>query len=253
MQKNTDPIAVFDSGVGGISVLRELVRLLPDEHYLYFGDSTNAPYGTRPTEEVRLLTLQAADMLLDRGAKALVVACNTATAAAITTLREKYPDKIIVGIEPALKLAADHFPAARVAVLATPVTLREEKFAHLQERFSAMEVTPIPLPGLVELIEGGRPAREIEDFLRPILSPYAGKLDAAVLGCTHYPLVSHILQTLLPGVTLLDGGKGTAMQTKRRLAAKNLLCPGPGSIQMENSSTDPECLRRSMALLEETL
>lgn len=150
------PVAVMDSGLGGISVLRELVRAMPGEDFLYFGDSANAPYGTKPTEEVRRLTFEAAQNLFDRGCKALVVACNTATAAAIDTLREKYPDTIVIGIEPALKLAADHFPGGRIAVLATPVTLREEKFQHLLHRYGAdCRVFSIPAPGLVELVESG--------------------------------------------------------------------------------------------------
>ena len=124
MSKKSDYIAVFDSGVGGVSVLRELLKLMPNERYLYFGDSANAPYGTRPTSEVRDLTLAAADMLMARSCKALVVACNTATAAAIIDLRAKYTDKIIIGIEPALKVAADHFPGGEVGVMATPVECR---------------------------------------------------------------------------------------------------------------------------------
>ena len=114
MVSPNDYIAVFDSGVGGISVLRHLRRELPREKFLYFGDSANAPYGTRPLAEIRALTVAAADMLLSRDVKALVVACNTATSAAIVQLREKYPDKIIIGIEPALKLAADRFPGGSV-------------------------------------------------------------------------------------------------------------------------------------------
>ena len=165
------PIGVFDSGLGGISVLKELMALMPEEHYLYFGDSANAPYGTRTTEEVRVLTLNAAAMLYERGVKALVVACNTATAAAVEALRAKYPDFIIVGIEPALKMAADRFPGGRIGVMATEVTLREEKFAHLLERFPDVSIDLIPAPGLVECIEGGMtddPATE--DLLPPVPS-----------------------------------------------------------------------------------
>ena len=155
MQSTSRPIAVFDSGVGGISVLRELVKLMPQEQYLYYGDSANAPYGDKTTQQVRQLTLDAARMLLDKGAKALVVACNTATAAAINTLRELYPDQIIIGIEPALKMGADRFPEGRIGVMATQVTLREEKFLHQTERFPNVQVDQIPAPGLVELIENG--------------------------------------------------------------------------------------------------
>lgn len=252
MSRKEDYIAVFDSGIGGISVLRELLKLMPQENYLYYGDCAHAPYGTRSTQEVRELTLAAGELLISRGIKALVVACNTATAAAISDLRQKYPDTIIVGIEPALKLAADHFPTARVGVLATPVTLREEKFSHLQERFPKMSVTSIPLPGLVARIEAGATPDQLEDFLRPILAPYAGQLDAVVLGCTHYPLIQPVFQTLFgPGTTLLDGGKGTAMQTQRRLREAGLLWDGPGKLQLESSNGDSATLRRFQRLIEE--
>lgn len=251
MQNKEQYIAVFDSGVGGISVLRELLALMPGENYLYFGDSANAPYGTRPTEEVRALTLEAAEMLLSRDVKALVVACNTATAAAIKDLRQKYTDTIIIGIEPALKLAADNFPNGRVGVMATPVTLREEKFATLAQRFPNMEVSAIPVPGLVELIEDGCSEAVLEEFLMPVLENYKGQLDAVVLGCTHYPFAAEAIQKILGEKTvLLDGGAGTARETRRRLALADLLLEGEGSLQIENSSADPKILQRCVELLK---
>ena len=126
MNTKQDYIAVFDSGVGGISVLRHLRRQLPGERFVYYGDSANAPYGSRPTEEVRALTLTAVERLkAEYPLKALVIACNTATAAAINDVRSAFPELIVVGIEPALKVAADHYPGGRVGVLATEVTLRE--------------------------------------------------------------------------------------------------------------------------------
>ena len=156
MNTRQDYIAVLDSGLGGLSVLRHLRRLLPGERFLYYGDSANAPYGTRTRQEVEALTLQAAELLMQRGLKALVVACNTATSAAIESLRKKYPELIVVGIEPALKLAADHFPGGGIGVMATPVTLREEKFCHLLSRYEgSCQVYKIPAPQLVPLIEEG--------------------------------------------------------------------------------------------------
>ncbi len=251
MNAKSDYIAVFDSGVGGISVLRELIKLLPNENYLYFGDSANAPYGEKTTEEVRQLTLAAVENLMEQNIKALVVACNTATSAAIHVLRERYPDSIIVGIEPALKVAADRFPGKRVGVMATPVTLREEKFHHQLDRFPHMQVSTIPVTGLVELIEAGGSMAEAETLLRPQLSPYIGKLDAVVLGCTHYPFAADAISRILgPDTVLLDGGAGTARETKRRLEEADLLCDGAGEIRMENSLSDPEILLRCMELLK---
>ena len=253
MYTKESPIAVFDSGVGGISVLRELVKRMPGEHYLYYGDSANAPYGDKTTEEVRELTLAAARMLCSRGIKALVVACNTATAAAINVLRQCYPELVVIGIEPALKLAADKFPKGRIGVMATQVTLREEKFAHQAERFPEVAIELIPAPGLVELIEAGREnAPETRALLEKLLLPYVGKLDALVLGCTHYPFVRSVIGDILGQQTLLlDGGEGTARQTRRCLEAKGLLNDGPGSVQMENSARDAALLQRAMALLEQ--
>ena len=256
MSSKNDYIAVFDSGVGGISVLRELVRLMPQERYLYFGDSANAPYGTRPTAEVRALTLAAAERLMARGCKALVVACNTATAAAIIDLRAKYPDKIIIGIEPALKVAADHFPGGEVGVMATPVTLREEKFDVLLHRFTdACTVHKIPAPGLVELVERGMAvSEESEALLKPLLLPYRDRLDAVVLGCTHYPFAAPVIGKLLGGHTaLLDGGPGTASQTRRRLEAEGLLWDGPGELLIENSSGSQEMVALCRTLLQEEI
>lgn len=254
MADRQDYIAVFDSGVGGISVLSQLCKLMPNERFLYYGDNANAPYGTRTTEDVRRLTLQAVAALCKRNVKAFVIACNTATAAAVNDLRKAYPDTIVIGIEPALKLAADHYPDARVGVLATPLTLKEEKFANLAERFPQMQVHSIPLPGLVERIEAGCDNRELETFLRPTLAPYAGKLDAVVLGCTHYPFAAEAIRALLgPKVAILDGSLGTARETRRRLAKANLLFDGPGVLSLECSSGDSAFLNHCADLLQRSL
>ena len=256
MNTKNDYIAVFDSGVGGISVLRHLRRELPNEQFLYFGDSANAPYGTRPTAQIRELTLAAAEKLMTRGLKALVIACNTATAAAIEALRAKYPDTVVIGIEPALKPAADRFPGGAVGVMATPATLREEKFARLLDRFSRQcQVVKLPAAGLVELVEAGKGnSPEAAALLRPLLEPHAGHLDAVVLGCTHYPFAAQTISDLLGDETvLLDGGPGTARETRRRLEAAGLLADGPGRIIIENSLNCPETTALCRALLEEEL
>ena len=252
MNRKEDYIAVFDSGVGGISVLRHLRAQMPGEKFLYFGDSANAPYGTRSAEEVRQLTGAAVEKLMKRGLKALVIACNTATAAAIGMLRETYPDMIVIGIEPALKVGAEHYPGGRVGVMATPVTLHQEKFGRLLERFDhSCEVAEIPAPGLVELIESGKAdSPETEAFLRDLLAPWQGKLDALVLGCTHYPFVSKALHRVLgDDVELVDGGIGTARETKRRLEQAGLLENGPGEVIFENSMDTEQMLNLSRSLL----
>ena len=253
MNTKQDYIAVFDSGVGGISVLRHLRRIMPGERYLYFGDSANAPYGTRTKEEVKELTFRAAEKLIARGIKALVVACNTATSAAINELRAAHPDLIVIGIEPALKLAADRFPGGGIGVMATPMTLREEKFAALMHRYDqTCDVHKLPAPGLVELIEGGKAdTPETEALLRTLFQPYLGQLDAVVLGCTHYPFAAGAISRVLGShVALLDGGDGTARETRRRLEAAGLLEEGQGELIIENSREDPGLLELSYQLLD---
>lgn len=254
MNTKHDYIGLFDSGVGGISVLRHMLRLMPNERYLYIGDSANAPYGTKTKEQVRQLSFAVAEKLIARGIKALVVACNTATSAAINDLRSAYPDLIVVGIEPALKLAADRFPKGNLGVMATPMTLREEKFDLLLHRFdSQCRVSKIPAPGLVELIEQGRGnSAEAEILLRSLLKDYIGNIDALVLGCTHYPFAAEAISRVLgEQVALLDGGDGTARETKRRLALAGLLNDGCGEIVIENSSADPKIIELAYRLLNE--
>ena len=255
MNSKHDFIAVFDSGVGGISVLRHLLKQLPGERFVYFGDSANAPYGSRPTEEVRALTLAAVETLLSEyPLKALVIACNTATAAAVKDVRATHPELIVVGIEPALKVAADHFPGGRVGVLATEVTLREEKFDTLLHRFDEdVTIYKIPAPGLVELVEKGKvDTPQTEALLKKVLKPYLGRLDAVVLGCTHYPFVKNAIRRVLgEAVVLLDGGEGTARETRRRLEAAGLLENGSGEVILRNSSPNPDMLQLSRQRLNQ--
>ena len=253
MYDKNQSIGVFDSGVGGISVLRHLVTQLPGEDFLYFGDSANAPYGTRPTEEIRELTFRAARHLLDRGCKALVLACNTATSVAAKELRLALPDTIIIGIEPALKPAALQFPGGTVGVMATPATLRDgSKFSRLLAKYEdACTVVKLPAPGLVELIEEGKTdGAETEAMLKPLLEPWVGKLDGLVLGCTHYPFAAETIEKLLPGTVLFDGGAGTARHTRRRLEEAGLLREGTnGHVTFENSAGTAEMMALCHTLL----
>lgn len=256
MASREDQILVFDSGLGGLSVLRELRQLLPRERFLYFGDSAHAPYGTRPTAQVRELTLAALEPYWEQAVKAVVVACNTATAAAILELRQAHGDRVIIGMEPALKPAASRHPRGRILVMATGVTLREQKFCSLMDRFSAQcRIVPLPCPGLVELIESGQlrtPAvrARLQELLEPAMQE---KVDAVVLGCTHFPFLRPVLRELLgSGVEILDGAPGAARQTLRRLEEENLLrLSGTGSVELRNSSPDPALLEISARLLEE--
>lgn len=248
------PIAVFDSGMGGLSVLRRLMQEMPREDFHYFGDSANAPYGSRPTEEIRDLSLKHGERLLAEGAKALVVACNTATAAAIDELRRRYPHRIIIGIEPALKPAADRFSGGTVLVMATDATLREQKFAALLERYAQnVHILKCPCPGLVELVEQGQLEGEaVESRLKELLSPHlAQEPQAVVLGCTHYPFLrSSIVKIVGRDTEIFDGADGTARECRRRLAEADLLrSEGEGTLYLTNSSPNPKTEELAKLLL----
>lgn len=244
MSKQTRPIAVFDSGVGGISVLKELVKILPEEDYIYLGDSKNAPYGMKSREEVQQLTIAAAQYLFAQGAKGLVVACNTATSAGVRVLREMYPDIPIVGIEPAVKPAALLKPGGRVLVMATPMTIREEKFQKLMAKYQEeAHILPLPCPGLMDFVErGDLHSAEFRKYLEELLYEYRmHPVDAVVLGCTHYPFAKEMIQDILgQEVAVFDGGEGTAREMKRRLAEANLLshAEGVGKVTFLNSLED---------------
>ncbi len=251
MSKHNNYIGVFDSGVGGISVLRQLKKVLPNERYLYFGDSANAPYGTRPVEEIRALTLAVAEKLVRQDIKALVIACNTATSAALEALRKAYPDLIVVGIEPALALAARQFPGGHVGVLATPATLKGQRFLDSKTKYEKQcRITPLPAPGLMDLVEAGKyDSPEADALLRTFLDPYKGKLDGLVLGCTHYPFVENAIRRVMgEDAVLFDGAVITAQVTKEALAARELLHEGPGEVIFQNSLPGDQMLKLSRLL-----
>lgn len=256
MSKKTQPIAVFDSGVGGISVLKELIKILPQEDYIYYGDSKNAPYGMKDKETVKNLTIEAAEYLFAQGAKGLVVACNTATSAAVRVLREMYPDIPIVGIEPAVKPAATLKPNCRVLVMATPMTIREEKFKKLMARYEDQaEIIPLPCPGLMDFVErGDLHSEDFRRYLEELLFAHRiHPVDSVVLGCTHYPFAKELIQDILgPDVLVFDGGEGTAREMKRRLAEADLLNQGKeqGTVDFQNSLEDENKIKLCKWLLE---
>ncbi len=240
-----DFIGVFDSGVGGISVLRELVKLMPNENYVYFGDSANAPYGEKTVEEVRSLTIKNIEYLIGLGAKAVVVACNTATSASIEDLRHVHGEIPVIGIEPAIKPAVEYKENSRILVMATAVTLREAKFKNLVSHFSQKaDIIPLACHKLAELVEAGEiESRKTYDYLKEILSPYIGNTDSIVLGCTHYPFVKKIIKEIMgDGVKLFDGGEGTAKETMRRIIEYNTLSQNQnkGEIVFINSLNSEE-------------
>lgn len=234
MADRNSPIGVFDSGVGGIGTLAELRRELPSERFLFYGDTANAPYGTKTRDEVMGCVSRIMDHLLAQDVKAVVIACNTATAVAAAELRARY-ELPIIGIEPALKPAHEMRREGSILVLATPMTLKLEKFRALYERYGEGAI-PLPCPGLMELVEREADA-EARCYLLELFAPYdLTKVDAVVLGCTHYVFLRPILKEILPeNVSVLDGNLGTARQLRRVLTQRDLLAEGRGSVHLETS------------------
>ncbi|MBP3892508.1 MAG: glutamate racemase [Atopobiaceae bacterium] len=233
-------VGVFDSGVGGVSVLQHLVRELPGEDFRYFGDSAHAPYGGKSADEVYRLSRTIADRMLADGAKALVIACNTATSAAAAQLREAYPQVPVVGVEPALKPAVLAGGSKKVLVMATEVTLALDKFHQLEERWAqGAQVVPVACGGLVECVErGDLDDPSVIEVLERLVGRYRGEVDRVVLGCTHYPFVRTQIAQVLGDVTFFDGGAGTARQLRRLLEQDGLLRDGDQGVVSFSSSID---------------
>jgi glutamate racemase len=240
------PLGVFDSGLGGLSVVREIRKRLPREEIVYIADSAYVPYGGRPLEEIRERATTIVGALVDRGAKTVVIACNTASGAAIDDLRATF-SLPIVGLEPAVKPAAASTEVGRIAVLATPATLRTERFHRLVDRHAAgVELLKVPCPGFVELVESGRldgpeASRVVGEALAPVIE--AG-VDRVVLGCTHYPFLTPLITSLLGDeVQVLDSGEAVARQVERVLAQNDLLTStGEGRVELYTTG-DPSAVQ----------
>ena len=265
---STAPIGVFDSGLGGISVVRQIVQDMPHERVLYFGDSANAPYGTKTPQEVRRLSFDIMERFMSQGVKAVVIACNTATSAAVNALRDHY-DIPIIGMEPALKVACDrgdtaagdgtaparHMPQ-HVIVAATPLTLREHKFAALMDRFKANNmISPQPCPDLVEIVESGRLC-DHDLVMRTLHRYFDGydlpSIDSVVLGCTHFVFYRDNFRELLPSTTaIIDGNRGTVRHLGMVLESLGKLAPEEmdGGVEIANSDSGERIAALSRELL----
>lgn len=248
------PVGIFDSGVGGLSVWREIARQLPAEATIYAADQAHIPYGPRPAADVRAFAEAVTRALLERGCKAIVVACNTASAAALKPLRERHPEVPFVGMEPAVKPAALHSRSRVVGVMATPGTLQGRMFADVVERFAAgVEVVRQPCPGLVEQIERGEletPATEalLRELLEPMLDAGA---DTIVLACTHYPFVMPLIRRIAgESVQLIDPAPAVVRQLARVLAERGLRAdPGAAPAHRFLTTGDRVQLQRALCRL----
>jgi len=252
----TSPIGVFDSGVGGLSVLRSIREQMPEESVLYFGDQGHVPYGPRSMGQIQSFSAGITRFLLDHGSKLIVVACNTASAAALTYLRESFPGVSFVGMEPAVKPAAETTKTGRVGVLATPATFQGALYASVVERFgTGVELFQHTCPGLVSQIEKGEldsaATRAIlEDALHPMLEK---NIDTVVLGCTHYPFVIPLIQEVVGGaerVRVIDPAPSVAKQAKRLLEAAGMKNPAGSRASIRFfTSGDVESMKSMLPVL----
>lgn len=249
-QNTNGKIGVFDSGIGGVTVLRELIKALPNESYIYYSDSAHNPYGDKTQAEIQLLSEKIATKLLAKNCKAIVIACNTASANAADFLREKFPKTPIIAIEPAYKMAHDSkLGAEPTLVLATRGTLKSEKFAKLYHKYDNNRTTLVDCSGLAELIENDNPA--LIDFLHERLNEYVGKAKNVVLGCTHYPLAKTEIRAVLGDeIEFFDGSAAVAKRLRSVLTERGLLSTSKNAtIEFIDSSTNPEKSQRFYKLL----
>lgn len=239
---SSKPIGFLDSGIGGISVIRKAVRLLPNEDYFFFSDSVNNPYGDKCDEEIISRCDELADLMVNKkNCKAIVLACNTASAKAVSFLREKYTDTPIIAIEPAYKMVHDYNPDGFTLVMATRGTLESEKFHKLFYTYYNNNTSLLACVGLADLIEQEK-KEELREYLERNLHDYKGKVSNVVLGCTHYPLAKAEIKEVLGDVNFFDGADGVSRQLKRVLTEKDLLNNKKDKFTIEfvDSSETPE-------------
>lgn len=243
--KNKNPIGLFDSGIGGTSIWREVHALLPNENTVYLADSLNAPYGLKSKEEIIALSCKNTEFLLENNCKIIVVACNTATTNAIKELRIKY-DVPFIGIEPAIKPAALHSKTQTIGILATKGTLNSELFHKSVENHPDVKIIEQIGHGLVQLIENGDiHSAEMEELLKSYLNPMVEKnIDYLVLGCSHYPYLIPQIQKIIPNhIKIIDSGEAVAKQTKKILEDNNLVNSSEEkSSQIFYTNSEPEVL-----------
>ncbi len=248
----TGKIGIFDSGIGGVTVLREIVKILPKENYFYYSDSKNNPYGDKTSEEIKQFCDQIVQYLLQQNCKIIVIACNTASAKAVHYLRQKYPQIPFIAIEPAYKMIHDYACEGTTLVMATKGTIQSEKFNLLLKKFDNKRTFVLPCRGLADRIEQGD-KEEIRKYLKETIGSYQGKIENVVLGCTHYPLVKKEIEERLGQVRFFNGAPSLARHLKNVLEEKNLLHTGEGKIEFEDSQGLKEKEKRFFEILKKEI
>lgn len=243
------PIGILDSGIGGVTVLKEILKLLPNENYIYYSDTLHNPYGEKTQEEVFNYVDEIIKFFIEKECKVVIIACNTATALAVDDIRKKYSDLIIIGIEPAYKKVYDNAREKRTLVMATPATIQSERFQNLYHQYDNHNTILLPCSGLAHLVEIDD-KDSVNTYLHENL-PQDKNIEAVVLGCTHYPLIKDEIKNILGDVIFYDGGEGIAMRLKNLLEENNLASTNEkGNITFYDSTNSKEKETRFYELLK---
>ena len=250
MNKN-GKIGIFDSGIGGVTVLKEILKILPNENYIYFSDSKNNPYGDKTDEQINYLCEKIVKLFIKENCKAIVIACNTASAKSAKYLREKYPNMKFIAIEPAYKMVHDYSYDNPTLVMATKGTIQSEKFNLLYHKYDNHKTILLPCVGLADIIENGNKER-IREYLINNLEQYKGKIKNVVLGCTHYPLIQDLIVEVLGDVKFFNGAPYLAKHLKEVLVENDLIneSTSRGNIVFLDSSNDEQKQERFFNLIK---
>ena len=247
-----EAIGIFDSGIGGITVLREILKVLPNENYIYYSDSKNNPYGDKSDDQIHEVCENIVNLFIEQKCKAIVIACNTASAKSAQYLREKYTDIPFIAIEPAYKMVYDYAYSEPTLVMATKGTIESEKFNLLYHTYDNHKTILLPCVGLADIIEEGNEDK-IKTYLEIHLESYKGKIENVVLGCTHYPLIQKEIQEVLGQVTFFNGAPYLAKHLQEVLEEKDLINNKgmKGTIQFIDSSSDEQKKKRFFEIIKE--
>ena len=250
MNKN-GKIGIFDSGIGGVTVLKEILKILPNENYIYFSDSKNNPYGDKTDEQINYLCEKIVKLFIKENCKAIVIACNTASAKSAKYLREKYPNMKFIAIEPAYKMVHDYSYNNPTLVMATKGTIQSEKFNLLYHKYDNHKTILLPCVGLADIIESGN-KEKIKEYLINHLGKYRRKIENVVLGCTHYPLIQDLIQEVLGNINFFDGAPYLAKHLKEVLVENDLISENTsrGNIFFVDSSKDVQKQERFFKIIK---
>ena len=250
--KQNEAIGIFDSGIGGVTVVKEILKILPNENYIYYSDSKNNPYGDKSDDQINELCENIVNLFIEQKCKAIVIACNTASAKSVQYLRKKHTNIPFIAIEPAYKMVYDYAYNEPTLVMATKGTIESEKFNLLYHAYDNHKTILLPCVGLADIIEEGNEDK-IKTYLEIHLEPYKGKIENVVLGCTHYPLIQKEIQEVLGQVTFFNGAPYLAKHLQEVLEEKDLINNKgmKGTIQFIDSSSDEQKKKRFFEIIKE--